>query len=490
MNKFILSSLVSSVIFLSSQSAMAEQDSRVATLKSYFKQCHKAQLCNGSFLVAEDGKVLYHQAMGVNHKGDMPLSTSHQFDIGSISKQFTAVAIMMLQEQGKLNFEDKVIQHIPDFPYEQITIKHLLNHTSGIADMMPYLTSLYRQGKVTASLDQNTVLDALIDQAPEAMFQPGAQWRYSNTGYVVLATLVSKISKQSYGEFLQSNIFTPLKMAQSVSRTSKTEHRLTERAYGFRQQINGTQRTFDQIPFFDIEGMGGIYSTTSDLYAWDQALHSHKLLSPKTWKSATQLTKTTDGKTKEYGFGFMLKPDAFNQQKVGHSGHWRAFKSIYTRQVEDNRTIILLTNSGQDDSVDANEKAVDAILAGQAYEFIQQPISQVLYGVFKQDINKALSTYHQLKADQAAGYDFSEGQLNDLGYVLLQEEHVQAAIAAFELNVEAFPKSPNALDSLAEALISNGQKRAATKRLKQALEIDSNFASAKQQLAKLNDAKL
>ena len=106
------------------------------------------------------------------------------------------------------------------------------------------------------------------------------------------------------------------------------------------------------------------------------------------------------------------------------------------------------------------------------------------------DSNKALSRYHQLKAEQAAGYDFSEGQLNDLGYVLLQEEHVQAAIAAFELNVEAFPKSPNALDSLAEALISNGQKRAATKLLKQALEIDPNFASAKQQLAKLNGAKL
>lgn len=490
MKTYLKPGLLTAVLFLTSHIASAQQDQRIEALQSYFNHCHQVKLCNGSFLVAEDDKVLFHQAMGSNHKQEGQLTTSYQYDIGSISKQFTAVAIMMLQEQGKLKFDDAVLSHLSDFPYANITIKQLLNHTSGLPDMMPYLTNLYRQGKVKASIDQFTIMNALKEQKPKVMYLPGEKWQYSNTGYVVLASLVSKISGQTYGDFLQKNIFAPLDMAHTVSRTSNTEHKITKRAYGFRQLINGQQRAYDQIPFFDVEGMGGIYSTTSDLYKWDQALFSYKLLSIETWKEATEVTKTSDGNTKQYGLGFMLKPDDFENKKVGHSGHWRGFKSIYSRQLANNRTIIFLTNNGQDDSVDANEKAIDAILANKPYEPLKQPISHALYSIFGNDIEKAVNTYHALKANKVDEYDFSENELNNLGYVFLEEKNTEAAIAIFKLNTKAYPNSANAFDSLAEALISDNQKQAAQLALEKALTIDPDLTSATKQLSKLKSSNL
>lgn len=154
--------------------------------------------------------------------------------------------------------------------------------------------------------------------------------------------------------------------------------------------------------------------------------------------------------------------------------------------MDDNRTIILLTNNGQDDVVDENEKAVEAILAMKPYPQVKQPISAVLYKMFTQEEPaEARSQYNRLKADRYNDYDFSEAQLNDLGYALLGEEKNAAAIAAFELNVEAFPSSANGLDSLAEALIADNQLKRAKAILKQAIVLDPNLESAKKQLASL-----
>ncbi|AUJ72466.1 serine hydrolase domain-containing protein [Pseudoalteromonas sp. NC201] len=487
MKKFVLSAITSAVLMLNSMNVQSFEDDRAQLLEAYFTHCEQIKLCNGSVLVAENDAILFQRTMGeVSHASEELLGTQHQFDIGSISKQFTAIAIMMLKEQGKLKFEDPVYLYIPNFPYKDIKINQLLNHTSGVPDMMPYISDLYRQGKVDSSLDQSFLLSVLLSEQPALMFKPGEQFKYSNTGYVVLAKVIESVSRLPYSQFLQQQVFSPLGMHYTVSRTKLTEKKITTRAYGFRRHLNDKKRAFDQIPFFDVEGMGGIYSTTQDLYKWHLALSNNKLISKETWLQALQPTTTLDNNTKQYGYGFMLKADAYDHPKFGHSGHWRGFKSIYSHQLDDNRTIILLTNNGQDDVVDENEKAVEAILAMKPYPQVKQPISAVLYKMFTQEEPaEARSQYNRLKADRYNDYDFSEAQLNDLGYALLGEEKNAAAIAAFELNVEAFPSSANGLDSLAEALIADNQLKRAKAILKQAIVLDPNLESAKQQLASL-----
>ncbi|WIV97296.1 serine hydrolase domain-containing protein [Kinneretia aquatilis] len=359
--------------------AQAHPSNSTALLHSYFSQCHAAQVCNGSFLVARGGKVVYDGAFGeAGIDGQGALSTAHAFDIGSVSKQFTAAAVLRLVDQGKFKLDDSVDRHLPSFPYPRMTLRQLLNHSAGVPDAMAHYTQLLRSGKVVAPLLGEDVVQVLAASKAVPKFAPGERFEYSNTGYLLLARVVSQVSGQSFADFLKHEFFDPLRMTNTLLRMPDNEAGIAARAYGFRLTADGQRRAQDQIPGFYLQGAGGIYSTVGDLLIWSRALRSGLAMSAGAWREATTPTRLTDGSQIPYGLGFGLRPSALQQPRIAHGGHWRAFKAELSHLPLQDIDIVLLSNNGEDKGIDAASRAVEAILAGQAYEPVQSPAPKAL----------------------------------------------------------------------------------------------------------------
>lgn len=352
-----------------------------ASLRNYFSQCHAARVCNGSVLVARAGKVVYEDAFGdVGIDGQGTLSTAHAFDIGSVSKQFTAAAVLRLVDHGKLRLDDTVDRHLPGFPYPRMTLRQLLNHSAGVPDAMAHYTQLLRSGKANAPMLGEDVVQVLAATAAVPKSAPGERFEYSNTGYLLLARVVSHVTGLSFADFLQREFFGPLRMSNTGLRMPGNEAGIAARAYGFRGAADGQRRPYDQIPGFYMQGAGGIYSTVGDLLIWSRALRSGVAMSANAWREATTPTRLQDGSLVPYGFGFGLRPSALQQPRISHGGHWRAFKAELSHLPAQDIDIVILSNNGEDKGVDAASRAVEAILASQAYEPVQKPGSKALSG--------------------------------------------------------------------------------------------------------------
>jgi CubicO group peptidase (beta-lactamase class C family) len=342
------------------------EESIVQNLNSYFEKCEEIQICNGTVFVVENGKTIFNKTMGISGvTPEKKLSNDHQFDIGSITKQFAAAAIMRLNDKGLLSFDDDLRSHLPDLPYEGITLRHLLNHTSGLPEAFGYYTQLYRSGQVNDNITNDHLLSVLVKERIPMVSKPGEKWSYNNTGYALLASVVEKVSSQSFAEFLEDEFFTPLNMQDTVLRQPATEAEIKDRAYGFKLAEDGNLRPYDQIPFFYIAGSGGIYSTSADLHLWERALSAGHLVSDKSWNEAIKPAKLLDGSEYPYGFGWSLKPSEMGEARIAHGGHWRGFRAALEMFPSKDRSIIMLTNNGADDSVDQAIDDIEAMLDGQ-----------------------------------------------------------------------------------------------------------------------------
>ena len=246
----------------------------------------------GSVLVAQDGKVLLDKGYGfANLEWDVPNTPTTKFRLGSITKQFTAASILLLEERGKLKVEDPVKKYMPNAPaaWDKITIFHLLTHTSGIPSFTGF--SDYESHEAQA-MTPGKLVEWFRDKPLE--FEPGTKWNYSNSGYVLLGYLIEKISGQSYSDFVQQNIFTPLGMKDSGydSNSAIIAHRAAGYAPGKSGPVNAGF-VHMSIPF----SAGALYSTTEDLLRWEQGLFGGKVLKPES------LAKMTTPFKQDYAFG-------------------------------------------------------------------------------------------------------------------------------------------------------------------------------------------
>jgi CubicO group peptidase (beta-lactamase class C family) len=352
----VLSGVILSIVTTTSvqSQVMATND----VFRDWLTQCHAARVCNGVYLVARDGQPVFVGAAG--DAGDATrtaLTTDSAFDIGSISKQMTAVAVLKLAEDGRLAVDDKVVLHQPAFPYAEVTIAQLLSHTSGIPDVLGDYAARLRPGPdgqpAVTLIDGTDIVPFLAALAKPADNAPGEAYAYNNTGYMVLASLVETVSGQAFGEYLHTELFQPLGMNHTLLRTPETDPAIKNRVEAFDPQPNDERRPYDQIPGVYIRGGGGLYSTVSDLLAWQNALDRH-FLPVELWQRATSPVRLSDGSTAPYGFGFNLKPDADGVPRISHAGHWRGFKADLSAYPSSGIVVIQLTNNGEDDSVDAN----------------------------------------------------------------------------------------------------------------------------------------
>ncbi|HXV37830.1 MAG TPA: serine hydrolase, partial [Myxococcota bacterium] len=301
-----------------------------------------ARTPGAAILVAHDGVVLQRASYGM---ADLERGVAFQVDtasnLASVSKQFTAMAIMMLAEQGRLDYDDPITRLLPELARfgDAITIRHLLTHTSGLPDYYEVIAEI---SGVERPLTRHA-LD-VYSQWGEPRFAPGERYEYSNPGYELLALIVERASGERFAEFIDERIFTPLGMASSVVYDER-EPEIAKRAYGYRAQPGGFALD-DDDPLNYIFGSGSIYSTVDDLYRWDQALYTEKLVSRATIAEAFESAQLASGEPYPYGFGWQLD-DHLARRRIAHSGGWVGFSSFIARYVDDRFTVIVLTNSAE-----------------------------------------------------------------------------------------------------------------------------------------------
>jgi len=449
-----------------------EKAKKIDKLMTY---CWENGIFNGTISVVENQKVIYKKAFGLaDFETKTNLETDYVFYLASVSKQFTSMSIMILKERGKLSYDDPLSKYFPEFPVyaKKVSIRHLMTHTSGIPDH-------FRLGANRPGLKNQDVLDLLIKQ-DSLDFQPGEKFSYSNGGYVLLAMITEQVSELPLHTFMKKNIFEPLGMGSSlVYDESKPD--IARKAVGY--NLDGEKDDYNILT----TGAGGIYSNVEDLFIWDQALYENKLVDQKTLNEAFQPFKLNNDTLSNYGYGWGISEDEFGK-RVSHSGGLAGFRTYIERQLESQKTIILLTNNGNAFASGGIRIALRNILNNKEYTLPKIPITIALNEMLKtKEISEVLAQYQSLKKNNEQNYDFNENQLNNLGYQLLGENKIKDAIEIFKLNTQIFPESFNPYDSLGEAYLLDGNKKLAISNYKKSLELNPNNTNAKKVLIKLGE---
>ncbi len=311
---------------------------------------------SGVVLIAENGKPIYQKAFGYREFADqIPLQTSDIFELASVSKQFTAMVIMMLKEKGLLNYDDSVSKYL-EIPYKGITIRNLLTHTSGLPDYQDVMDKYWDKSKVAANPD---CIEYLNKYAPSKHFEPGEKYEYSNTGYMLLASIAEKASGEDFIDMCRKWIFRKLKMKSTDIRTLEEKKATKNFAIGhiYVEERNKYVRA-DSFPSSNYtiwlgnrKGPGRISSTTADLLKWDKALYTEKLIKQSTLQNAFTPMKLNDGTISNYGFGWELRNDPSFGKVVQHNGDNPGYKTQIIRYIDKKKTIILLNNNAHRDFI-------------------------------------------------------------------------------------------------------------------------------------------
>ncbi len=318
--------------------AAALTPDQTGRLEGLFKPFDRADAPGVSVLILHRGKPLFAKGYGLaNLATPVSCSTNTNFRLASVTKQFTAMAVLILSEERKLALDETLTAFFPGFPaYGQaITVRQLLTHTSGLMDYEDAIP----KGTTIPVLDQD-VLRILMKQ-DKTYFQPGSQYRYSNSGYALLALIVEQRSGQTFARFLKQHIFEPLKMTNTVAYEEGLSV-VPHRAFGHSPAESGFKRT-DQSLTSSVLGDGGVYSSVVDLARWDAALYTAKLVSRQTLKQAFTPATPTDQPGRSYGFGWFIGKYR-GLKETWHSGETLGFRSRIARFPERKFTIILLAN--------------------------------------------------------------------------------------------------------------------------------------------------
>jgi CubicO group peptidase (beta-lactamase class C family) len=453
--------------------AHAVPANQTAEIDGLMSTLHQQGQFNGAILVAVQGNTIYRKGFGKsNFQTGADFTPETPSNIGSVTKQFTAMSIMMLAERGKLSYDDPASKYIPELSrsanFSQVTLRQLLNHTSGIPDYGDL-------GIDDSGLSQQGLIAALVmkDDLPA---KPGLKYQYSNPGYALLAIVAERVSGKRFGEFLEQEIFAPLGMSNTFIYDSPAKRNpLTAVGYGQFGQVDDGGPTA-------IPGDGGIYSTVDDLFKWDQALYTEKLVHQSTLAEAFTPGKVQQG-TSTYGFGWNIEEDSGGKY-LWHTGSNAGFRAFISRRLANRVTVIILTNKGNSKRQDINA-AIQNILADKPFVLPKQSGAEKLYKtIHDSGIQAALEQYGTLK--RSGDYDLGESELNTLGYQLLYgDQRASDAIAVFKLNAMKHPVSSNAFDSLGEAYRVNGETDLAIISYRFAILLDPSNGHAAGELKRL-----
>lgn len=437
------------------------QENKLTKIDSFLKSANQIGLFNGNVLVADGNSVVYITAIGFTDASKRGMLTDqYRFHIGSIAKEFNAVGIMMLQEQGRLNMDDKISKYLPELPAwaDKISIKNILQYTSGLPDVK--WKSVKSDADNLADLKKLEKLD----------FEPGTSYAYNNNNIFLQRRIIAKISGMSFNEFVKQKILVPCNMSTAIVDPTDSDS-LIAKAYS----NDGKQDALS----YPVSGWTCV--TLADFYKWAQCIARFCLISPASTRQI--LIPVGPNKQSGLGGGNMEGDILVSHMHDGTSLHYQALEIT---NASAGRVIIVMTNNKQDNLYDLSN-AISAILDGKPY---QQPARSVLKTYQKQldtmDGVKVLAFCKKLKTDNPQEYGFNnESTLNEIGYFLMGKNKVQDAIIVFEYNTKLFPRSGNVYDSLGEAYYQQGDKQKALVNYKKSFQIDPSNTTAKNIITEL-----
>lgn len=352
--------LVAILLPLACDPAPNPHTSTMQVVDSVFADFDRPGMPGASVLVMRGDTVVVQKAYGLADVDSSVRATIQtNYRLASVSKQFTAMSILLLVAEGKLAVSDPASKYLPELPSHAsaVTVRHLLTHTSGIRDYEDFVPDTQ-----TYQVKDRDALELIRTKAESLYFAPGSAWRYSNSGYALLALIVERVSGQRYAEFLKARIFDPVAMSATVAH----EHgrtTVTHRAYGHHVDGDTVQRT-DQSNTSAVLGDGGIYSSIVDLARWHAALNKGELIPAALWKEATTPFVLTNGTPTEYGYGWFI--ETFDgMQRLRHHGETRGFTNIAYRFPAQQLTIVVLTNRSDSAPWDRADRIATSLLGAQ-----------------------------------------------------------------------------------------------------------------------------
>eukprot|EP01132_Coremiostelium_polycephalum_P012204 gene12204-14923_t len=448
-----------SICFHALQSAA--QIDKAAQIEKLIDNANHLGLFNGNVLIADQSKIIYKTAIGrAEASRKVKLTLQYRFSIGSIAKEFNAVGIMILKEQGKLSLEDPVSKYLPELPpwSSGIKIKNLLQYSSGLPGLQ--WDSIQNDADNMERLKKTKKLD----------FEPGTQYSYNNNDVFLQRRIIEKITGQSFKEFTMQKLLKPAAMHTAIVDPGDQDPFIA-RSYNDR----GKEDPLD----YHISGWVSV--TTDDLYKWSNALNTFHLIDSSSTKELSQ--SFASGKQGSLGSLIMENNKIISHKHDGSNSNYQA---LLLSTTENGRTVILMTNQMQNNLYALNN-SIQAILDGRPYDQIKKSFGNSFRAQIEQlDGKQLLAFYHQVKKEHGKEYNFSEeNELNEIGYKFLHENKLVDAILILEYNTTLFPQSGNVFDSLAEAYYKQGNKVKALLNYRQSFRLDPTNETAKKIIAEL-----
>jgi CubicO group peptidase (beta-lactamase class C family) len=454
-------------------------------IEDYLQQLNKIGY-SGSVLIALDGKPIIARGYGYSDvERKLKNSPNTIFDVGSITKQFTAAGILKLEMQGKLSTEDKISKFFQNVPPDksEITIHHLLRHSSGL------------RGGIGGDYEKITEAEFVEKVlASPLRFPIGTRFSYSNIGYSLLALIIEKVSGQSYEQYLYEHLWKPAGMETTGYTRPNFDKNLIAVGYRTAERWGKpTEKEWEKdAPYLHLKGNGGILSTTGDLFKWDQALLTDKILSREAKeKYYRPALREDENGNSIYAYGWdVLKTDR-NTRRVWHNGSNNVFYADFYRFIDEGVTIILLTNRWQNSFNDTG-RVISKIVFDLKYEPVLPVPDNAANRAFteatiKLTLERGLSAAIESYQKRNRRVDLLEGLINAKGFDLMSEKKLNEAIEIFKLNAFAFPKSSIAFESLGEAYLEAGNKELALENYKKSLLLNSENENSREAIKRLED---
>ncbi|MGE8431241.1 serine hydrolase [Chryseobacterium joostei] len=434
-----------------------EQKSEINQIDSLMTKSYERGLFNGNILIAKNDKIIYQKSFGfTDETRQTPLNNKSIFNIGSIAKEFNAVAIMILAERGLLNLDDKVSKFDLGLPKwaEKVSIRHLINYASGI----PPIERLKPENDAEAW--------NILRGNDSLLFEPGTSYRYDNGNVFLQRRIIEKVTGVSYQEFVTKNIVKPLKMTNSV----------------FDPTFGSKNRTscydMDNVRCPELKFISGwLWVDVNDFYKWTEAMNTNRLISKESFQ-----TLLNNPYAKEEGGSLGRYFEKEDLQR--HNGVSYKFESIFLNDFKNKITIILVSNNLN--RVWDLGHIIHNLMLGKEYEIPKKSIYQAIRKESLNDVNKGIETYHLLKENSKNEYSFENpGELNKLGYELSRLGKINESITIFKLATKEFPKDANLFDSLGEAYFTDKQYDLALENYKKAISLGGTNGNAEKMIDKI-----
>lgn len=478
MNKFILIALFVLSHFYGLTQLNMTQKSEV--IDSLLNECYKREIFNGAVLVADQGEVILHKSYGVSDvENKIKLKTNTRFYIGGLTKQFTAALIYKLYQQKKIDIYKPFNKYLPEFnnkKFKNITVYHLLTHTSGLFSYDNYFSFDNEKNYSTSE-----VYEMIKSESPK--FKAGESYEYCNSGYYLLGKILEKLSRKSYAQMLKNEILDPLKMNNTAYDTVW----LTENvAHGYSRAVNGFEKS-KNVSLSTLFSSGGMYSTAQDLFKWDQALYGVDILSDEIKNMMFTPFFNEHASAWRVDKGYDENSNYFEQHQLG--GIKQGFNTYVLRLVPQKQTIIILDNFYNPEMLDI-KNSIWAVLDNRQGWVPRSMLSVLLYKkIIQGRLPQTVSWLEQNRADYERIYVFEEFDINQVGYKLFRLKRLDEAIQIFEFNMHLFPDAWNVYDSYAEILLELGELQKSKRMYQKSLELNPENENAQLKINEIDTLK-